>query len=129
MIKKSEFCGYCEEKMDSITAKKKYCSNKCRLYAKRERDALPENRILANFLSVKIPKKLPNNSIKEESKTNNKYALLNNSETISNSELEARIANYKKELEIVPDVGFGKIRRKFLNSTIEKLSKQIRLMN
>lgn len=123
MIKKSEFCGYCEEKMDSITAKKKYCSNKCRLYAKRERDALPENKILAKFLPVKMSNKLPNNSIKEEPKTHNKYAL---SETVSNSELEAKIANYKKELEIVPDVGFGKIRRKFLNSTIEKLSKQMK---
>lgn len=37
MIKKIENCIYCGEKMESITAKKKYCSAKCRLYFNRER--------------------------------------------------------------------------------------------
>ena len=40
MIKKTENCLYCGEKMESITAKKKYCSNKCRLYYNRERNVL-----------------------------------------------------------------------------------------
>jgi predicted nucleic acid-binding Zn ribbon protein len=37
MIKKIENCIYCGEKMESITAKKKYCSAKCWLYFNRER--------------------------------------------------------------------------------------------
>lgn len=38
MIKKSETCIYCGEKMESITAKKKYCSSKCKLYYNREKN-------------------------------------------------------------------------------------------
>ena len=36
MIKKTENCTYCGEKMESKTAKKKFCSTKCRVYYKRE---------------------------------------------------------------------------------------------
>ncbi len=36
MIKKIENCIYCGEKMESKTAKKKFCSAKCRVYYKRE---------------------------------------------------------------------------------------------
>lgn len=36
MIKKTENCIYCGEKMESKTAKKKFCSTKCRVYYKRE---------------------------------------------------------------------------------------------
>ena len=36
MIKKIENCTYCGEKMESITAKKKYCSPKCRVYHNRK---------------------------------------------------------------------------------------------
>lgn len=36
MIKKRETCLYCEEKMESITAKKKFCSDKCKVYWHRE---------------------------------------------------------------------------------------------
>jgi hypothetical protein len=35
MIKKIENCLYCGEKMESITAKKKFCSPKCRVYFSR----------------------------------------------------------------------------------------------
>jgi hypothetical protein len=38
MIKKSETCIYCGEKMESITAKKRYCSSKCKLYYNREKN-------------------------------------------------------------------------------------------
>lgn len=38
MIKKIDNCLYCGEKMESKTAKKKFCSPKCRLYFKREKD-------------------------------------------------------------------------------------------
>ena len=36
MIKKIDNCTYCGEKMESKTAKKKFCSTKCRVYYKRE---------------------------------------------------------------------------------------------
>jgi hypothetical protein len=36
MIKKSDTCLYCGEKMESQTAKKKFCSTKCRVYYNRE---------------------------------------------------------------------------------------------
>lgn len=35
MIKKKENCEYCSEKMDSKTAKKRFCSEKCRVYYNR----------------------------------------------------------------------------------------------
>jgi len=38
MIKKSETCIYCGEKMESITEKKRYCSSKCKLYYNREKN-------------------------------------------------------------------------------------------
>lgn len=40
MIKKTENCIYCGEKMESITAKKKYCSAKCKLYFNREKNII-----------------------------------------------------------------------------------------
>ena len=36
MIKKKENCKYCGEKMESRTAKKSFCSEKCRVYFNRE---------------------------------------------------------------------------------------------
>ena len=35
MIKKKENCEYCGEKMESKTAKKRFCSDKCRVYSNR----------------------------------------------------------------------------------------------
>ena len=40
MIKKTENCLYCGEKMESITAKKRYCSSKCKVYDYRERSCI-----------------------------------------------------------------------------------------
>jgi predicted nucleic acid-binding Zn ribbon protein len=50
MIKKKENCEYCGEKMESITAKKRFCSEKCRVYASRLKKVLKEedDRINAN---------------------------------------------------------------------------------
>lgn len=39
MIKKNEFCLYCGEKMESKTAKKKFCSDLHRVYWNREKEA------------------------------------------------------------------------------------------
>lgn len=36
MIKKRDTCLYCEEQMESETAKKKFCSDKCKVYWHRE---------------------------------------------------------------------------------------------
>ncbi len=35
VIKKKEFCLYCGVKMESKTAKRKFCSDKCRVYYSR----------------------------------------------------------------------------------------------
>lgn len=70
MIKKTENCLYCGEKMESITAKKKYCSNKCRLYYNRERNVLevpkqvdnikPEQVVTKKKEVLESPKNRPN---------------------------------------------------------------------
>jgi hypothetical protein len=39
MVKKSENCLYCGEKMDSKTAKKKFCSDQHRVYYNREKNS------------------------------------------------------------------------------------------
>jgi hypothetical protein len=36
MIIKIKSCLYCEQEMESITAKKRFCSDKCRVYYNRE---------------------------------------------------------------------------------------------
>jgi len=36
MINRTPYCIYCGERMESKTAKKKYCSDKCRVYFNRE---------------------------------------------------------------------------------------------
>ena len=63
MIKKKENCEYCGEKMESITAKKRFCSEKCRVYASRVKSVLknePQKQIIGSNLedvrkSVQIP--------------------------------------------------------------------------
>ena len=35
MIKKKENCEYCGEKMESKNAKRRFCSDKCRVYSSR----------------------------------------------------------------------------------------------
>ena len=63
MIKKKENCEYCGEKMESITAKKRFCSEKCRVYSSRMKDVLknePQKQIIGSNLedvrkSVQIP--------------------------------------------------------------------------
>ena len=82
MIKKVENCIYCGEKMESITAKKRYCSAKCRLYFNREKtkslnvNSLPINKdnlidlSLAKPIDIKNKEKslvLPQNEPKEGS--------------------------------------------------------------
>jgi predicted nucleic acid-binding Zn ribbon protein len=55
MIKKKENCEYCGEKMESITAKKRFCSEKCRVYFSRTKSVLknePQKQIIgSNFVS------------------------------------------------------------------------------
>jgi len=63
MIKKKENCEYCGEKMESITAKKRFCSEKCRVYFSRTKSVLknePQKQIIGSNLedvrkSVQIP--------------------------------------------------------------------------
>jgi len=64
MIKKTENCLYCGEKMESITAKKKYCSAKCKLYFNRERNKLLSINKIASNLANKT--KLIETPIKKE---------------------------------------------------------------
>lgn len=58
MIKKKENCLYCGEKMESLTAKKSFCSARCRVYFNR---ANKTGEIAPN-LGVSKPK--PDNVIK-----------------------------------------------------------------
>jgi predicted nucleic acid-binding Zn ribbon protein len=55
MIKKKENCEYCGEKMESVTAKKRFCSEKCRVYFSRTKSVLknePQKQIIgSNFVS------------------------------------------------------------------------------
>jgi ribosomal protein L24E len=37
MINKIENCLYCGQKMESVTAKKRFCSDKCRVYYSRDK--------------------------------------------------------------------------------------------
>lgn len=39
MIKKTKNCIYCGNEMESVTAKKKYCSDLCRVYFNREKNS------------------------------------------------------------------------------------------
>jgi len=63
MIKKKEHCEYCSEKMESKTAKKRFCSEKCRVYASRVKSVLknePQKQIIGSNLEdvrklVQIP--------------------------------------------------------------------------
>ena len=41
MIQKIENCKYCNQKMESKTAKKRFCSDKCRIYFNRESKSVP----------------------------------------------------------------------------------------
>lgn len=52
MIKKKENCLYCGEKMESLTAKKSFCSVKCRVYFNRSN----KNGKIASNLDVSKPK-------------------------------------------------------------------------
>lgn len=63
MIKKKENCEYCGEKMESITAKKRFCSEKCRVYASREKSFFkdePQTLIIGSKIESKkqMPKGL-----------------------------------------------------------------------
>jgi hypothetical protein len=60
MIKKIENCLYCGEKMESKTAKKKYCSAKCKIYYNREKKSnntfwVKLNMDKINFIMQDIP--------------------------------------------------------------------------
>jgi predicted nucleic acid-binding Zn ribbon protein len=57
MIKKKENCEYCGEKMESITAKKRFCSEKCRVYSSRMKDVLknePQKQIIGSNFDFKL---------------------------------------------------------------------------
>ena len=63
MIKKKENCEYCGEKMESITAKKRFCSEKCRVDASREKSFFkdePQTLIIGSKIESKkqMPKGL-----------------------------------------------------------------------
>jgi hypothetical protein len=61
MIKKKENCEYCGEKMESKTAKKRFCSDKCRVYFSRESKNAP---VIAETAKISIKIEKPINTIK-----------------------------------------------------------------
>ena len=57
MIKKKENCEYCGEKMESKTAKKRFCSEKCRVYFSRTKSVLenePQKQIIGSNFDFKL---------------------------------------------------------------------------
>jgi predicted nucleic acid-binding Zn ribbon protein len=59
MIKKKENCEYCGEKMESVTAKKRFCSEKCRVYFSRTKSVLknePQKQIIDSNFASKLEK-------------------------------------------------------------------------
>jgi len=59
MIKKKENCEYCGEKMESITAKKRFCSEKCRVYFSRTKSVLknePQKLVIGSNFASKLEK-------------------------------------------------------------------------
>lgn len=54
MIKKIENCLYCGEKMDSITAKKRFCKPRCRVYWNRSKKCDNPGQKEDTILSPKI---------------------------------------------------------------------------
>lgn len=69
MIKKKENCEYCGEKMESKTAKKRFCCTKCRVYFSRELN--PEKRIIIEF--KKLDKIAPNLDVSKQKVDNVTY--------------------------------------------------------
>ena len=59
MIKKKENCEYCGEKMESVTAKKRFCSEKCRVYFSRTKSVLKnelQKQIIGSNFASKLEK-------------------------------------------------------------------------
>ena len=67
MIKKKENCEYCGEKMESVTAKKRFCSQKCRVYFNRESKCSKTKPLLEIIDTTGEPNILANLPIKEVS--------------------------------------------------------------
>jgi predicted nucleic acid-binding Zn ribbon protein len=67
MIKKSETCIYCGEKMESITAKKRYCSSKCKLYYNREKNKVKRGAPFKNMppYDKSSPKSVVNSKLEQ----------------------------------------------------------------
>jgi predicted nucleic acid-binding Zn ribbon protein len=65
MIKKKENCKYCGEKMESRTAKKSFCSEKCRVYFNRESKYSKTKPLLEIIDTTREPNILANLPIKE----------------------------------------------------------------
>jgi hypothetical protein len=55
MIKKKENCEYCGEKMESKTAKKRFCSEKCKVYTSRLKKILRDADVKANEKHYDLP--------------------------------------------------------------------------
>ena len=65
MIKKKENCEYCSEKMESKTAKKRFCSEKCRVYAFRLKNVV-KNEPQTLLIGSNLPSKLVNGTSTEK---------------------------------------------------------------
>lgn len=112
-----EKCLHCETNLIHVLGRKQksFCNTICRnMYFRKK------NRDLAALGRKELQKAQPLSFI-----TNN-FVMVNEKKLskpeLSRFEIKLQIEKYKKELEIVPDIGFGKVRRKFLISVIKKLS-------
>jgi hypothetical protein len=55
MIPRKEFCEYCNEKMENKNAKKRFCSDKCRVYASRLKKILQNADVEADKKNYELP--------------------------------------------------------------------------
>jgi len=124
IIKKAEHCIYCGKKMESITAKKRFCSDTCRVYFNRQKSQTNKSVDDLMNLGVAVIK-----TTKEEIKS---VSPLSEEGAAVMSEYELRMAKervevLKKEIANPPQTKFIPIkkyialREKELNELLSKI--------
>jgi predicted nucleic acid-binding Zn ribbon protein len=123
MIKKRETCLYCGEKMESKSAKKLYCSDKCRIYYQREKargtlglDIAIKNgnvEIVKAERETVIPTKADIQKMIDDVQPKGLHEKSN----------QTKIAEYEEELKHLGNSSVAIMRKKFLQKQIQILKK------
>ncbi len=112
MIQKVENCIYCNKKMESKTAKKRFCSDKCRVYYNRESGEANKQKNTND-----TQRQIVQNLTKEQPTSNFHVNTTNN-----NEEILRKIAQYTNSMDSV--VG-EKYKSKY-KKIIDNLKKQLK---